>query len=210
MLSNHIICCCPLLLLLSVFPNIRVFSKESVFPMRWPKYWSFRFSISPSYEYSGLISLRINRLDLFALQGTQRVFSNTTVQGHPFFSTQLFLWSNCQMHTGLLGKLKLWLCGPLLAKQCLCFLKSCLCLSSFSSKEQVSFNFMAAFTICSDFGAQEIKVCHCFHVSLSICHEVTGTDAMILVSWMLSFKPFFSLSFSLSLRDSLVPLCFLP
>ena len=90
MLSNHIICCCPLLLLLSVFPNIRVFTKESVFPMMWPQYWSFRFSISLSYEYSGLISLRINRLDLFALQGTQRVFSNTTVQEHPFFSTQLF------------------------------------------------------------------------------------------------------------------------
>ena len=68
--SNHFILCRPLLLPL-IFPSIRVFSNESVPPMRWPKYWSFRFSISPSNEYSGLISLRLDWLDLFAVQGTQ-------------------------------------------------------------------------------------------------------------------------------------------
>ena len=67
--SNHLILCCPLLLLPSVFPSIRVFSKESVLHIRWPKYWSFSFSISPSNEYSGLISFQIDWFVLFAVQG---------------------------------------------------------------------------------------------------------------------------------------------
>ena len=68
--SNHLILCCPLLLLPSIFPSIRVFSNESVLHIRWPKYWSFSFSISPSNEYSGLMSFRIDWLDLLAVQGT--------------------------------------------------------------------------------------------------------------------------------------------
>ena len=68
--SNHLILCHPLLLLLSIFPSIRVFSSESVLHIRWPKYWSFSFSMSPSNEYSGLISVRIDWLDLLAVQGT--------------------------------------------------------------------------------------------------------------------------------------------
>ena len=68
--SNHLILCHPLLLLPSIFPSIRVFSNESVFHIRWPKYWSFSFSISLSNEYSGLISFRIDWLDLLAVQGT--------------------------------------------------------------------------------------------------------------------------------------------
>ena len=67
---NHLILCCPLLLLPSIFPNIRVFSNESVLHIRWPKYWSFSFSISPSNEYSGLISFRMDWLDILAVQGT--------------------------------------------------------------------------------------------------------------------------------------------
>ena len=67
---NHFILCCPLLLLHSVFPSIRVFSNESVLHIRWPKYWSFSFSISPSNEYSGMISFRIDWFDLLAVQGT--------------------------------------------------------------------------------------------------------------------------------------------
>ena len=70
MLSNHLILCHPLLLLPSIFPSIRVFSNESVFPIRWPKCWSLSFSISPSNEYSGLISFRMDWLDLLAVQGT--------------------------------------------------------------------------------------------------------------------------------------------
>ena len=68
--SNHLILCCPLLLLLSIFPSIRVFSNESALCIMWPKYWSFSFSISPSNEYSGLISFRMDWLDILAVQGT--------------------------------------------------------------------------------------------------------------------------------------------
>ena len=70
MLYSHFILCCPLLLLPSIFPSIRVSSNESVLPIRWPKYWSFRFSISPSNGYSGLISFRIDWFDLLAVQRT--------------------------------------------------------------------------------------------------------------------------------------------
>ena len=87
--SNHLILCRPLLLLPSIFPTIRVFSSELVLHIRWPKYWSF--SISPSSEYSGPIFFRMDWLDLLAVQGTLRVFSNTTVQKHEFFDAQLFL-----------------------------------------------------------------------------------------------------------------------
>ena len=91
MTSNHLILCWPLILLPSIFPSIRVFSNESVFCIRWPKNWRFSFSISPSNEYSGLISFRMDWLDLLAVQGRSRVFSSTTVQKHRFFSAQLSL-----------------------------------------------------------------------------------------------------------------------
>ena len=68
--SNHLVLCCPLLLLPSIFPSFRVFPNESILHIRWPKYWSFSLSISPSNEYSGLISLRIDSVDLLAVQGT--------------------------------------------------------------------------------------------------------------------------------------------
>ena len=83
--SSHLILCCPLLLLPSIPPSIRVFSNESTLRMRWPKYWSFSFSISPSNEHPKLISFRMDWLDLLAVQGTLKVFSNTTVQKHQFF-----------------------------------------------------------------------------------------------------------------------------
>ena len=97
--SNHLILCHPLLLLPSIFPSIRVFSDESVLCIRWAKYWSFSLSISPSNEYSGLISFRMNCLDLLAIQGTLRVFSNITVQKHQFFGAQLSLYFNSHIHT---------------------------------------------------------------------------------------------------------------
>ena len=80
--SNRIILCCPLLLLPSIFPSIRVFSKESTLPIRGPKYWSFSFSISPSNEYSGLISFGINWLDLLAVQGTLKSLLKSLLQYH--------------------------------------------------------------------------------------------------------------------------------
>ena len=90
--SNYLILYCPFLLPPSIFPSIRVFSNESVLHIRWPKYWSFSFSISTSNEYSGLISSQYSGLTgLISLQskGLSRVFSNSTVQKHQFFSTQL-------------------------------------------------------------------------------------------------------------------------
>ena len=90
--SNHLILCRPLLLLLSIFPSIRVFSNESVLYIRWSKYWNFGFSISPSKEYSRLIFFRIDWLDLLQSMGLSRVFSKTTVQKHQFFGTQPSLW----------------------------------------------------------------------------------------------------------------------
>ena len=95
--SNHLIICRPLLLLPSIFPSIRAFSNESVLRIRWPKYWSF--SISPSNEYSGLISFRINWFDLLAVQGTFKSLLSTTIQKYQFFDTQLSLWSNSHIHT---------------------------------------------------------------------------------------------------------------
>ena len=87
----HLILCGPLLLLPSIFHSISIFTNESVFHIRWPKYWNF--SISPSNEYSGLISFRIDLLDLLAVQGTlKRVFSNTTIQKHQFFSVLSLLY----------------------------------------------------------------------------------------------------------------------
>ena len=88
---NHLILCCPLFLLPSIFPSVRVFSDESTLRMRWPKYWRFSFSISPSNEHSGLISFRMDWLDLLAIQRLSRVFSSTTIQKHQFFSAQLSL-----------------------------------------------------------------------------------------------------------------------
>ena len=88
--SNHLNLCHPLLLLPSVFPSIRVFSSESVLHIRWPKYCSFSFSLSPSNEYSGLISFKIDRFPLRS-PCSPRVFSNTTVQKHQFFGAQLSL-----------------------------------------------------------------------------------------------------------------------
>ena len=89
--SSHLILCHPLLLLPPIPPSIRVFSNESTLRMGWPKYWTFSFSIIVSKEIPGLISFRMNWLDLFVVQGLSRVFSNTTVQKYQFFSTQLFL-----------------------------------------------------------------------------------------------------------------------
>ena len=109
--SKHLILFHPLFLLPSIFPSIRVFSNESAFCIRWPKDWSFSFSISPSNEYSGLTGL-------ISLQskGLSRVFSNNTVQKHQFFDAQPSLWSNSHIHTWPLEKPSLWLHEPLLAK----------------------------------------------------------------------------------------------
>ena len=92
--SNHLILCHPLLLLPSIFPSIKIFSNESVLRIRWPKYWSFSFSISPSNEYSGPISFRIDWFDLLAVQGTLKSLLQHHSSKHQFFGIQHSLWSN--------------------------------------------------------------------------------------------------------------------
>ena len=118
--SNHLILCRPLFLLSSIFPSIRVFATESVLRITWPKYCRFSFNISPSNEYSGLISFRMDWLDLLAVQGTlksllQHHSSKALILWHSaFFIVQL---SHPYMTT---GKTIVWLYGPLSAKLCLC------------------------------------------------------------------------------------------
>ena len=107
---NHLILCCPLLLPSSIFPSIRVFSNESVLRIRWPEYWSFSFSIIPSNEYSGMISFRIDWLDLLAVQGTLKSLQHNSskssiLQRSAFFTVQL---SHPYMTTGKTKALSRW------------------------------------------------------------------------------------------------------
>ena len=155
--SNHLFLCRPLLLLPSIFPSIRVFSNKSTLRMRWPKYWSFSFHISPSNEYPGLISFRMDWLALLAVQGTlksllQHHSSKASIlQCSAFFTVQL---SNPYMTTGktialtrqtFVGKVMSLLLNRL-SRFVITFFPRSKCL-----------NFMAAITICSDSGAQKNK-----------------------------------------------------
>ena len=97
--SDHLTLCHPLFLPLSIFPSIRVFSNESALHIRWPKYWSFSFNINPSKEHPGLISFRMDWLDLLAIQGTLKSLLQHQSSNHQFFGAQLSLWSNSHIHT---------------------------------------------------------------------------------------------------------------
>ena len=186
------ILCHPLLLPPSIIPSIRVFSNESVLCTRWPKYWSFSFSISPSSEYSGLISFRMDWLDLFAVQGTlksllQHHSLKASILWHSaFFMVQV---SHLYMTTGktialtrrpFVGRV-ISLLFNMSSRLVITFLprSKCLLISWLQSPSAVILE------------PQKIKS---LTVSSSICHEVLGLDAMILVFWMLSYKPGFSLS----------------
>ena len=161
--SKHLILCHPLHLPPSIFSSIRVFSSELVLHIRWRKYWRFSFSISPSNEYSGLISFRMDWLDLLAVQGTlksllQHHSSKASVLLHStFFMVQL---SHPYKTAGKTIALTRWtlvskvifLLFNMLSRLVIAFCPKGKCL-----------NFKAAVTICSDFRAQENKVCHCFH-----------------------------------------------
>ena len=156
--SKHLILCCPLLLLHSIFPSINIFSNEPALHIRWSKYCSFSFSISPSNEYSGLISFRMDWLDLFVAQGTLK----SLLQHHSskasilycsaFFTVKL---SHPYMTTGKTIALTI---QTFVSKVMPLLFNTLSRFVSFSFKEQVPFNFMAAVTTCSDFGAQENKV----------------------------------------------------
>ena len=160
--SNHLFLCHPLLLLPSVFPSIRIFSNELALGIRWPKYWSF--STSPSNEYSGLISFRIDWFDLLAVQGTlksllQHHSSKASItQCSVAFIAQ---FSHPYTTTGKTITLTIW---TFVGKVMTMFVnKLSKFVIAFLPRSKPSFNFMAAVTIHSDFGTQEKKVCHCFH-----------------------------------------------
>ena len=165
MLSNHLILCCPLVLLPSIFPSTRVFSNQSVLHIRWPKYWSFSFNISPSNEYSRLISFRMDCLDLLVVQVTLKSLLHhhrskaSILWLSAFFTVQL---SQPYMTTGknialtrrtFVGKVMSLLFNML----------SMLVIAFLPRSIYLFFFFMASVTICSNFGSQENKVCHCFH-----------------------------------------------
>ena len=163
MLSNHLILCCLLLLLSSIFLSIRVFSNESALRIQWPKYCSFSFSIRPSNEYSGPIAFGIDWFDLLAVQGTLNSllylhsWKALVIWCSAFFAVQL---SHPYMTTGEIRALTtqtfvdkvMSLLFNMLSRLVIAFLPR--------SK------LLAAVTICSDFGAQKTKVCHCFHCFL--------------------------------------------
>ena len=210
--SNHLILCHPLLLLPSIFPSIRVFSNESVLHIRWPKYWSFSFSISPSNEYSGLISFRIDCFDLLVVQGPfksllQHHSSKSLVLQHSaFFIVQL---SHPYTTIGKTIALTRWtFVGKVMTL-----------LFNRLSKLVIAFLPRSKHILISWLQSPTAVIWGPKQWSLSLFplfpHQfamnwLMGPDAMIFVFWMLSFKPKFSLSsFSLS-RGSLVLLCFLP
>jgi len=163
--SNHLIFCHPILLPPSIFPSIGVFSNESVLHIRRPKYWSFSFSISPSNEYSGLISSRMDWLDLLIVQGTLKSLlqhhssKESVLQHSAFFRVQL---SHPHMTIGKTIALTRWtfvgkvmtLLFNMLSRLVITFLPR--------SKHLLTF-FHGCSTICSDFGAPQNKVSHCFH-----------------------------------------------
>ena len=192
---NHVILCCPLLLFPSVFPSIRVLSNESPLHIRWPVYWSFNFSISPSSECSGLISFRIDWFDLLAVWGTlksllQHHSSKTSIlRCSAFFMVQL---SHPYMSTGKTIALTIWtivgkaisLLFNMLSRFITAVLlrSKCLLISWLQSPSSVIW------------GPKKIKSVSVSTFFPFICHEVMGLDAMIFIFWMVSFKPTFSLS----------------
>ena len=109
--SNHLVFCHPLLP--SVFPSIKVFSNGSVLCIRWSKYWSFSFSMSPPNEYSGLILSRMNWLDPLAVQGTLKSLQHHNSKASIHMCSYVLIWSNSHIHTWLLEKPQLWLDGTL-------------------------------------------------------------------------------------------------
>ena len=180
--SNHLILCPPLLLPPSIFPSIRVFSSESVLHIRWPKYWSFVFSISPSNEYSGLISFRMDWFDLFGVQGTLKsLLQHHSSKASIFLCSAFFILqlSHPYMTTGktialtrqtFVGKV-MSLLFNMLSRLVITFLQR-------SKRLLISWLQSPSAVILEP---QKIKLATVSTVSPSICHEVMGPDAMILI-----------------------------
>ena len=161
--SNHLILCLPLLLPLPISPSIRVFSKESVLCIRWPKYWSFSFSISPSNGYSGLIFFRIDWLHLTAVQGTLKsLFQYHSSKASILWHSAFFIVQLSHPYTTP-GKTIAWTRWTFVGKVTSLFFNRLSRLVITFLPRSRCLNFMAAVTNCSDFGAPKNKVCHCFH-----------------------------------------------
>ena len=176
MSSNHLILCHPLLLLSFIFPSIRIFSNESVLPIRWPKYWSFNFSISPSSEYSGLTSLRIDWFDLLAFQGTLRNLlqhhsSKASVLQHSaFFMIQ---FSHPYLTTGkTIALIRQTFVGKVMSL--LFNMLSRLVIAFLPRRERLLISWLQSPSAVI-FGAPQIKSVTVSIVFPSICHEVMGT-----------------------------------
>ena len=180
--SNHLILCHLLLLPPSIFPSIRVFSNESVLPIRWPKYWNFNFSISPSNEYSGLISFRVDWLDLPAVQGSLKsllqhhISKASILQCSVFFIVQL---SHPYMITGKTIALTRWtFIGKVVSL--LFNMLSRLAIAFLSRSKHVLISWLQSpSTVILE--PKKIKSLTVSIISPSICHEVMGPHAMILV-----------------------------
>ena len=180
--SNHPILCHPLLLLLSIFPSIRVFSNESALPIRWPKYWSFSFNISPSNEHPGLISFRVDWLDPLAIQGTlksllQHHSSKASIlQCSAFFIVQL---SHLHMTTGKTIALTRWTFVGKVMSLLLNMLSRLVTTFLPRSKHLLISWLQSPSAVILE--PTKIKPVTVSIVSPSICHEVMGPDGMILV-----------------------------
>ena len=190
---SHLILCHSLLLS-SILPSIRVFSSESAFHIRWPKYWSFSFNISPSNVYSGLISFRIDWFDLLTVQGTLKSLlqhhslKESVLWSSGFFMIQL---SHPYMTTGKTIALTIHIfAGKVMS---LLFNMLSKFVITFLSRSKHLLILWLHLLILWLQWILEPKKIKSFIVSPSICHEVMGPDVMILVFWMLSFKPAFSL-----------------
>ena len=203
--SNHLIFCRPPLLLPSVFPNIRVFSNESVLHIRWPKYWSFSYNISPSKEHSELISFRMDCLDLLAAQGTLK----SLLQHHSFKVSILWHSAFCivqlsypYMTTGKTIAFTRWifvgkvmsLLFNMLSKLVIAFLPR-------SKHLLISWLQSASAVILVPPKRKSVTVSI---VSPSLCHELMRPDAMIFFFWMLSFESTLSSPLSITSRGYLV------
>ena len=200
MIPNHVsvwseILCHPLLLLPSIFPSIRVFSNEPALCIRWPKYWSSSFIISPSNEHSRPISFRMDWLDLFVVQGTlksllQHHSWKASILCSVFFTVQL---SHSYMTTGETTALTRWtFVGKVVSLLFNMLSRLVITFPPRSKNLLISWLQSPSAVILEP---PKIKSDTVSTVSPSICYEGMGPDAMILVFWMLSFKPTFSLLF---------------
>ena len=181
MTSNHLILCCPLLLLPSIFPSIRVFSNESALHIRWPKYWSFSFSISPYNEHPGLISFRMDWLDLLAVQGTLKSLHHHSSKASILWRSASFIvqLSHPYMTTGKTIALTRWTFVDKVTSLLFNML-SRLVITFFARSKRFLITWLQpSFAVILE--PRKIKSTTVSTVSPPICHEVMGPDAMILV-----------------------------